>query len=116
MTTMRWGVGAVAALLLAGAAVGDEPSKQEAKSAGTTTKQKEGTYKEKDLRTVTLTVKQVEPEKHRVVFEATVKPEANVTSSGRPIKLDQLKEGDTIRASFDPKTGDVIRMEVTPAK
>ncbi len=116
MTRMHWGLCAVAALLLtAGVAVGEDTSKQETKSPETTTKQKAGTYQSSQLRTVTLVVKQVDPEKHRVTFEATVKPEADVTSSGRPIKLDQLKEGDTVKAAFDPATGDVIRVEVTPA-
>jgi len=33
-----------------------------------------------------------------------------------PIKLDQLKEGDSVRALFDPQTGEVVRVDVTPAK
>jgi hypothetical protein len=117
MTRASFYVGAMAAglLMTTAAAVGDDSSKQD-KSPGTITGQKEGTYNSKDLRTVTLTVKEVDAKKHRVIFEATVTPEANVTSSGQPIKLDQLKEGDTVRASFDPKTGDVVRVDVTPAK
>jgi Cu/Ag efflux protein CusF len=107
-------------LLAAGAARGEDTSKgdaskQETQAPGTTSKQKAGTFKSTDLRTVTLTVKQVDPQNHRVTFEATVKPEANVTSSGKPIKLDQLKEGDTVKAAFDPKTGDLVRVDVTPA-
>jgi hypothetical protein len=114
---MGWAVGGAAAVLLAGAAVAAEPSKQGAagSSGGTTTTQKEGTYKEGALRTVTVTVKEVDSKNHKVTFEATVKPEANVTESGRPIKLDQLREGDTVRAQFDPKTGEVVRVEVTSA-
>ncbi len=100
MTRMHWSLCAVAGLLMAaGVAVGEDTSKQDTtKSSETTTKQKAGTYKSSQLRTVTLTVKQVDPKNHRVTFEATVKPEANVTSSGKPIKLDQLKEGDTVKA------------------
>jgi Cu/Ag efflux protein CusF len=121
MTRMHWGACAVAGLLLAaGAAYGGDASKggeasKEAQAPATTTKQKEGTYKSGDLRTVTLIVKQVDPKNHRVTFEATVTPEANVTASGKPIKLDQLKEGDTVKAAFDPKSGDVVRVDVTPA-
>lgn len=111
MSSMRRAVAGAAAVLLAGAAVAAEKGEQ----SGTVTKQKAGTYEEKDLRTVTVTVKKVDPQNHKVTFEATVKPEAT-NSSGRPIKLDQLKEGDRIRASFDPKTGDVVRVDVTPAK
>jgi Cu/Ag efflux protein CusF len=117
MTPTRWMVGAAAAVLLVGAAVAAETSNQGAAGSppgGTTTKQKAGTYNEKDLRTVTVIVKQVDPKNHRVTFEATVKPEAT-NSSGKPIKLDQLKEGDRVRAAFDPKTGEVVRVDVTPA-
>jgi Cu/Ag efflux protein CusF len=113
---MRWKsvtVGGAAALLIAVGASAAGSSEQGAQS-GTTTKQKAGTYQEKNLRTVTIKVKEVDQKNHRVTFEATVKPEAT-TSSGVPIKLDQLKEGDTIRAAFDPKTGEVVRMDVTPA-
>jgi hypothetical protein len=109
MTRMRVGAGAVLGLLLVGGPAF-------AQSSGTTTTQKEGTYSEKNLRTVTLTVKKVDTKNHKVVFEAHVKPEANLTESGHPIKLDQLKEGDTVRAAFDPKTGDVVRVDVTPGK
>jgi hypothetical protein len=109
MTRMSWKAGAAAAVLLAGAAVAAEASKP----GEQTTIQKEGKFQEKDLRTVTVTVKEVDPANHRVTFEATVRPEAT-TSSGEPIKLDQLKEGDTIRAAFDPKTGEVYRVDVTP--
>jgi hypothetical protein len=107
---MSWAAGAAAGVLLAGAAVAAEASKPGEK---TTTIQKEGMFKEKNLRTVTVTVKEVDPANHKVTFEATVRPEAT-TSSGEPIKLDQLKEGDTIRAAFDPKTGEVYRVDVTP--
>jgi Cu/Ag efflux protein CusF len=116
MSRTGWAVGGAAAVLLAGAAVAAESSKQSGtgSAGGTTTSQREGTYKEGDLRTVTITVKEVDSKNHKVTFEATVKPEANVTSSGQPIKLDQLREGDTVRAAFDPKTGEVVRVDVTP--
>lgn len=113
MTMMRLGAAATLGLLLwAGLASADDKSSP----PGTTTKQKAGTYSSKQLRTVTLTVKSVDTKNHKVVFEVKVDPEANLTESGRPIKLDQVKEGDMVRASFDPKTGDVVRVDVTPAK
>ena len=68
---------------------------------------------EKGVRTVTVTVKEVDPKNHTVTFQATVKPEAT-TSPGRTVQLDQLREGDQIRASYDPKTGEVVRVDVTP--
>jgi Cu/Ag efflux protein CusF len=117
MSRIRRAIGVAAAVLFAGSAVAAESSKQgdaQAKST-TVTKQKSGSYKAESLRTVTLTVKDVDPENHRVTFEATVKPEVK-NSSGQPIKLDQLKPGDTVRAAFDPKTGEVVRVDVTKMK
>jgi hypothetical protein len=64
-----------------------------------------------ELRTVTLTVKEVNPSSHHVVFDAKVKPEA-VSSSGEPIRIDSLRQGDQVRASFDPATGDITRIDV----
>jgi Cu/Ag efflux protein CusF len=107
-------IGAGAAILLAGTALAGGSDDAGAQPGQTTSKQKAGTYDPAKLRMVTLTVKQVDKRNHKVTFEATVKPEAT-TSSGKPIKLDQLKEGDTIKAAFDPKTGDVVRVDVTPA-
>jgi Cu/Ag efflux protein CusF len=119
MQRKRWAVGAGAALL-AGAALAagtGEPSSgvSQAEGGKTSSKQKATTSKASELRTVTVIVKQVDPEHHKVTFEATVKREAT-TSSGQPIKLDQLREGDKIRASFDPKTGEVVRVDLTPAQ
>jgi len=111
MTWMRVGAGVALGLLLTGG-----PTLAEESKPGTTTTQKQGKYSEKQLRTVTLTVKEVDTKNHKVVFEAHVKPEANLTESGHPIKLDQLREGDTVRAAFDPATGDVVRVDVTPGK
>ena len=67
------------------------------------------------FRTITLTVKEVNADQHKVQFEAQVSPEANIEESGNTIKLDQLKEGDQVRASFDPKTQSVVKLEVIPA-
>jgi Cu/Ag efflux protein CusF len=117
---MAWtsrAVGGAAALLIAmgAAAAGSSDEGAAGAQGGTVTKQKSGTYEQKNIRTVTVTVKEVDSKHHKVTFEATVKPEAT-TSSGRPIKLDQLREGDTIRAAFDAKTGEVVRIDITPAK
>ena len=65
------------------------------------------------MRQATITVMKVDKASHTVTFKAHVQPEANVTKDGQPIKLDQLKEGDQVRASFDPSTGDVKSLEVS---
>ena len=66
-----------------------------------------------NLRQATITVLKVDKATHTVTFKAKVQPEANLTKDGQPIKIDQLKEGDQVRASFDPATGDVKSLEVT---
>ncbi len=69
------------------------------------------------LRTAELKVDKVDRKKHSVTFEAKVSPEASFTKDGgQPIKLDQLQKGDTIRAAFDPATGEVVAVEVIQVK
>jgi hypothetical protein len=80
-------------------------------STTTTTRSKSTSIPESQLRKVTVRVRDVDTSKHTVVFEARVSPEASVMSDGQPISIDQLKPGDEIRASFDPKTGDVVKVE-----
>jgi Cu/Ag efflux protein CusF len=85
----------------------------EAESGGTkTTVERETTMPESAMRQATVTVKSVDKKHHKVTFEAQVRPEANVEKNGQPIKLDQLKPGDSVRASFDPSTGQVMKLEV----
>jgi hypothetical protein len=112
MSAMKWMAAAAAtALAVTTIALADEEEAQQQQQPGATA-QAGGVYNEADLRTVTLTVKKVDPSKHTVQFEATVKPEADIKQSGQPIRIDDLKPGDTVRASFDPKTGDVVRVDV----
>lgn len=77
-----------------------------------TTVERGTTTSEEDLRTVTVTVESVDPKQNKVTFEAAVQPEANITSDGQPIRLQQLQEGDQVRASFDPMTGELIKAQV----
>lgn len=58
-------------------------------------------------REVTVTVKEVDPQNHKVTFEARVNPEA-----GGAVRLDKLQEGQQVRATFDPSTGEIISLEV----
>jgi Cu/Ag efflux protein CusF len=76
---------------------------------------KEATESIEALRIVQLTVKDVKPTEHKVTFEMTVSPEASYRSGqGEPIRIDQLKPGDEVRAAFDPKTGEVVQVQVIP--
>ncbi len=68
------------------------------------------------LRVVKLTVKDVNPQNHKVTVDVQVSPEANFQSqTGTPIRIDQLKPGDTVSAAFDPKTGEMVSAKVTPS-
>ena len=114
--TRRWflPIGGMAALAMAIA--GPSWGQQSAPSARppsttTTTRSKSTSVPESQQRKVTVRVKDVDPSSHTVVFEAHVSPEATVTSNGQKISIDQLKPGDQIRASFDPKTGEVLKVE-----
>ena len=114
--TRRWflPIGGMAALAMAIA--GPSWAQQSAPSARppsttTTTRSKSTSVPESQQRKVTVRVKDVDPSSHTVVFEAHVSPEATVTSNGQKISIDQLKPGDQIRASFDPKTGEVLKVE-----
>ncbi len=84
---------------------------------GSTSKtyQKGTTTPSQHLRTFSLKVKDVDQTNHVVDFQAKVKPEANIMENGQAIKLDQLKPGDEVHASFDPTTNEVVRLEVIKA-
>jgi hypothetical protein len=107
-------IGGAAALLVAGLS---SPARAQSSTSDrpaettTTTKTRETNLPESSLRKVTVRVQSVDPAKHTVILEAHVSPEAEVQSNGQPIKIDQLKAGDEIRASFDPQTGDVVKVE-----
>jgi hypothetical protein len=112
--------GAACALLLAGGAAraqSDQAKNQmdQMKSDAQTTVQKPVPQLDQ-LRTVKLTVKDVDPGAHKVTAEVQVSPEASFESqSGKPIKIDQLKPGDAVTAAFDPKTGQLVSARVSPA-
>jgi hypothetical protein len=103
-------IGAAAALMAAGLST---PILAQASSGTTTTTSttKKSSVPESQLRKVTIKVKDVDPTQHVVVFEARVSPEAQVMSNGQKIAIDQLKAGDELRASFDPKSGEVVKLE-----
>jgi Cu/Ag efflux protein CusF len=65
-----------------------------------------------NLRSMTLTVKEADSANKTVTFQAPVRSDASITQHGQPISLDQLKEGDQVRASFDPATGDLVNVQV----
>jgi len=106
------GLAALLAVAMAAPTWGQQsPPSGRPPSTTTTTRSKSTSIPESQLRKVTVRVRDVDTSKHTVVFEARVSPEASVMSDGQPISIDQLRPGDEIRASFDPKTGDVVKVE-----
>jgi hypothetical protein len=77
-----------------------------------TTVESSGTASPENIRVVTMTVKEVDKDEHKVMFEVKVRPEANLMKNGRPIKIDQLEEGDQLKISLDTKTGEVVKAQV----
>lgn len=69
-----------------------------------------------NVRTVTITVKDVDRAANMVTFQAKVSPEANIKKDGMPIKINELQAGDSMQVSFDPRTGEVTRAEVIKKK
>jgi len=97
---------------LAGISGCSKSSAQEAPGDRKTTMERQTNTPPQNIRTVTIKVKDVDRPAHKVTFEAKVSPEANIVHNGRPIELDQLNKGDSLRVSFDPATGEVMRAEV----
>lgn len=85
------------------------PSEQ---PGGKVTIEKGGAPPDSELRHVTFTVKQVDKANHTVTFTAKVSPEANIEKNGQPIRIDQLRPGDEVRAAFDPSTGEVMKVQM----
>ena len=110
---------AAAFLMSAGAASANEPNTQDQASdqgqvsGGTdTTFERSDEIPKSEQRTLTLTVKNVDRANNRVEFEAQVDPEATVKRGSEELRINQLQPGDSVRASFDPTTGEVQSMEV----
>jgi hypothetical protein len=121
----KWIAASIAACVMSAGGVafaqgessGSSGSSQQQMPPGSTSRsyQKGTTSPPSHLRTFSLKVKDVDADNHVVDFQAKVKPEANITESGQAIKLDQLKPGDEVRASFDPATNEVVRLDVIKA-
>jgi len=114
-------VALLAGLGVGGLAVAKDNSKQRTVSQAEerpsqdtkTTTQRGDMPPDSSMREVTAVVKGVDRKNRKMTVEFTVSPEANVMSDGKPLKIDQLKEGDKVSAWIDPSSGEVMKMEVT---
>jgi len=99
----------------AGQAEPGAPDMGQAAPGGKMTMDKNTDLAPDQMRMAQIKVTHVDKKSHMVHFVAKVQPEANLTKDGQPIKLDQLRRGDEVRAAFDPQTGEVIKLEVIRA-
>jgi hypothetical protein len=91
------------------------PADQQQGQAGSQA-QAPGSMQSSAQREVVLRVEDIDREENEITFESHLRPGAQVYRDGQPIPMDQLQEGDQVRAAFDPQTGDVVRLElVQPA-
>lgn len=65
--------------------------------------------------TVTATVKEVDRTNNKVTLEANLDPSAQVERNGNPSSLENIQPGDSVRASFDPTTGEITNLDVQPS-
>lgn len=59
------------------------------------------------------TVKRVDKNNNKLTFEVPLSTQASIEDKNqKKIELSELSEGDEVRASFDPVTGDITKLEV----
>jgi hypothetical protein len=110
--TRRWmiAVGAASFALLGGAALAQGDDTLEIQKH--TTIKRDSHVPAAEQRKVNIQVQEVDPANHTATLRVSISPEASITSDGARIRLDELQPGDSIRASFDPKTNELIKLDV----
>lgn len=107
---------AVATLALAGPALANQDMQGgSAEQHGATQydSTKQATGQQQGSQPVQMTVKEVDRSNNKVTFEADLSSQASIQGENQEtLQLSQLSEGDEVRASFDPATGDITRLEV----
>ncbi len=61
-------------------------------------------------------VKEVDKDKNMVTLQLPLAPNASVLKDGQRASIDDLKEGDDVRASFDPQSNKIIRLDIQSGK
>lgn len=103
---------AVGIALISAAGCTRSTSQAQAPGDQKSTVEHRSTTAKENIRRLSVTVKDVDRDEHKVTFEARVSPEVNIVQNGQPIALDTLQKGDSIRISFDPATGQIVKTEV----
>jgi hypothetical protein len=114
MKLIKTVISASALAVTLSAAAGCSRSTTQAQATGDrkTKVEKTTSTPKENIRQVSIIVKDVDRDEHKVTFEARVSPEANILYNGQPIALDSLQKGDSLRVAFDPTTGEVVKAEV----
>lgn len=74
---------------------------------------KEATNQQQGAQDVQMTVKEIDRTANKVTFEADLSSQASIQGENQEkLQLSELSEGDEVRASFDPLTGDITKLEV----
>jgi hypothetical protein len=107
-------ISAAALAMTLSSAAGCSRSTTQAQATGEkkTTIERGATTPKENIRQVSIIVKDVDRDEHKVTFEARVSPEANILYNGQPIAIDSLQKGDSLKVAFDPSTGEVVKAEV----
>ncbi len=58
------------------------------------------------------TIKSVNASKDTVTLEVPLAPGATILKNGQNVSLKQIKQGDEVRASFDPMTHEIMKLDV----
>lgn len=57
-------------------------------------------------------VKEIDQDKKLVTLQLPLAPNASIMKDGQKVSLSDVKEGDDVRASFDPQSKKIIRLDV----
>jgi len=58
-----------------------------------------------------LTVQKVDTDNKRITLQVTLAPGVSILQDGKKIALDQVQEGDSVRASFN-NSGEIVKLDV----
>lgn len=109
MKTFTKGLVAGAVFALVAPAFAEEPAKGTTGMQGTP-----GMHEpmEKSTSAYPGVIKEVDQDKKMVTLQVPLAPNAAIMKDGQKVTLADVKEGDDVRASFDPQTHKIIKLDV----
>lgn len=105
---------AVAAFAIAGPAfAADDMGGSQNQQPGMHDSTAQNTPDQAGMQELQATVKKVDKSSNKLTFEVPLSTQASIEDKNqKKIQLSELSEGDEVRASFDPVTGDITKVEV----